>query len=54
MGELKTAFDVLLVGVADFMQFYRNFWGMLPLVVKALIVFVFGLAVLFGVLRMCF
>lgn len=51
---LKTAIDVLLQAGSGFMLFFRNFWDLLPLVIQAMILLTFGLAVLFGLMKMIF
>jgi hypothetical protein len=51
---LKTAIDIALTGSADVLLWFRGFWSVLPLMVQALIIFSFGMMVLFGLLKMLF
>lgn len=51
---LMTAIDVALSAGVKFMMFFRQMWDLLPLVVRMLIVFSFGMVVLFGIIKMLF
>lgn len=51
---LKNAIDVSLSAGVGFMMFFRQMWDLLPLVVQMLIVFSFGMVVLFGIIKMLF
>ena len=51
---IKEALDIALSAGVDVMMFFRGMWDLFPLAVRALIFIGFGLAVLFGVLKMIF
>ncbi len=51
MGLLE-GLSKLVAGLTEFFGFFRSFWYLLPFVCQILIVFVFGVTILFALLRM--
>lgn len=48
------AIDVALSAGISYMMFFRQMWDLFPLVVRMLIVFSFGMMILFGLIKMLF